>query len=341
MFTRSRHAYTLTQLAGLADEMTPWLWARWAAYQCNRAEDAGTESGLITRAAVDYTMQMFYDDQMQEAYDEGRDPMEILKNVVGESWIYHQVCTFELGGMREFLDFIADGPLAANADWARSWDGAAMRGLRLEPIRARSARGDRPQDAEGDRAAEPRRRLAVRPRRRSGRSVGAQRGDAGADVRDHACRRRPADRAGGRGVDARRMDHGVNQGDLRRATGVVSARERGPQLASDVPSGAMIEMATRPADRERTRDEGRAGRDVVGRAAFRVLRDAAEGSLGGDEEAPYVAAAVLNPHAYAEAKRKLATPGRPVDWLRWAELAPEPARARLRRLAEISATEAA
>ena len=83
MFTRGRHTYTLTQLAGLADEMTPWLWARWAAYQCNRAEDAGTESGFITRAALDYTLQMFYDDQMQAAYDEGRDPMEILKNVDG------------------------------------------------------------------------------------------------------------------------------------------------------------------------------------------------------------------------------------------------------------------
>ena len=33
MFRRSRHTYTLSQLAGLAEEMTPWLWARWAAYQ--------------------------------------------------------------------------------------------------------------------------------------------------------------------------------------------------------------------------------------------------------------------------------------------------------------------
>src|SRR5436190_18493229 len=99
MFTRSRHTYTLTQLADLAEEMTPWLWARWAAYQCHRAEDAGTESGFITRAAADYTIQMFYDEAMQAAYDNGRDPMEILKNVFGESWVFHQVCTFELGGL--------------------------------------------------------------------------------------------------------------------------------------------------------------------------------------------------------------------------------------------------
>ena len=100
MFARSRHTHLLKQLAGLADEMTPWLWARWAAYQSNRAEDAGTESGFITRAALDYTLRMFYDEQMRAAYDEGRDPMEILRDVVGESWVYQQVCTFELRGMQ-------------------------------------------------------------------------------------------------------------------------------------------------------------------------------------------------------------------------------------------------
>jgi hypothetical protein len=80
---------------------------------------------------------------------------------------------------------------------------------------------------------------------------------------------------------------------------------------------------------------------MVGRAAFRVLRQAAEGLLAGDERAPYVAAAVLNPHAYDEAKRRLVAPGSPVDWLRWAELAPDPARARLRHLAETCRVDAA
>jgi hypothetical protein len=41
MFRRSAHRVTLEQLADLAHEMTPWLWARWAAYQCTRAEDPG------------------------------------------------------------------------------------------------------------------------------------------------------------------------------------------------------------------------------------------------------------------------------------------------------------
>jgi hypothetical protein len=112
------------------------LWARWAAYQSNRAEDAGTESGFITRAALDYTLRMFYDDQMQEAYDEVRDPVAIMRDVVGESWVYQQVCTFELRGMQEFLDFIAEDALAENAYWARVWGDAEMRAVRVEGPRS-------------------------------------------------------------------------------------------------------------------------------------------------------------------------------------------------------------
>ena len=229
MFSRSRHTYTLTQLAGLADEMTPWLWARWAAYQCNRAEDAGTESGFITRAAIDYTMQMFYDEQMQAAYDEGSDPMEIIKLVVGESWVFTQVCTFELGGLREFLDFLADGRLADNAGLAREWDGAEMRGVRLEP-------------------SEPGRLVVTDLKSRKeiellDLGAGALCGPGGflvgrlvpsgvtpaLDVRHHAGRRRPADRAGGGGVDAGWLDHSPDQGDRRRTSRARRAGVRGPR----------------------------------------------------------------------------------------------------------------
>jgi hypothetical protein len=70
----------------------------------------------------------------------------------------------------------------------------------------------------------------------------------------------------------------------------------------------------------------REGRDEVGRAAFRLLRSAADGGLDLDQ-APYVAAAALNPHAYAEARRMLSAPRE--RWRAWAELVPEPARARL------------
>ena len=136
MFVKGRHVHVLNVLANLADEMTPWMWARWAAYQCGRTEDLGTDSARIARAALDYTLQMFYDDQMQAAYVERRDPIKLMARVMGESWIFHQVCTFEMGGLQQFLDSLAGGALAERAEWARSWDGAPMRGVRLESAAA-------------------------------------------------------------------------------------------------------------------------------------------------------------------------------------------------------------
>ena len=50
MFRRSAHRVVLAQLADLSEEMTPWLWARWAAYQCTRAGDPG--HGLWRRLPV-------------------------------------------------------------------------------------------------------------------------------------------------------------------------------------------------------------------------------------------------------------------------------------------------
>ena len=48
-------------------------------------------------------------------------------------------------------------------------------------------------------------------------------------------------------------------------------------------------------------DRLRRGRDEIGRAAYRILRAVGEGIFGGEEDAPYVAAAVVNPHGFAEA----------------------------------------
>ena len=70
---------------------------------------------------------------------------------------------------------------------------------------------------------------------------------------------------------------------------------------------------------------------LFGRAASRVLVRAGEGSLE-DADAAWVAAAVLDEHGHAEARRHLATVG-PEVWTRWAELVPEPGRGRLLGLA--------
>lgn len=334
MFTRGRHTYTLTQLTGLADEMTPWLWGRWAAYQSNRVEDSGTESGFITHAAIDYTLRMFYDRPMQAAYDEGRDPMEILKRVAGESWVFQQVCTFELRGLSEFLDFVADGALAENARWARDWENAEMRGLRVEPTEpGRLVVTDLEAKQEVELLNLGAGTLCGPGGFLVGRLVSSGvtptlMFDTTPVVVDPRTAHDVAATTDGGWITA--LTTAIKEGRLHLSA--LESEDR--ELASDVPSGAMISATARPNHRERLREEQRAGRDVVGRAAFSVLRSVDEGCFGGEERSPYVAAAVLNPHAYSEAQRKGVMRGRASDWLRWAELAPDPAQVRLRRLAE-------
>ncbi len=335
MFTKSRHTYTLTQLAALAEEMTPWLWARWAAYQCTRAEDADTESGRITRAALHYAVQMFYDAQMQALFDEGGDPMDILKNVMGESWIYQQVCTYELGGLQEFLDVLADGLLAEKAGWARSWANARMRALRVEP-------GDPGTLVVTD--LRTRRRLDLLD---LGAGTLCETGgflvgrlvpsgvtpelmfDTTPVVVDEETAKDVAASEKGGWITA--LTRAIAEGRL--ALEALESEDR--ELASDIPSGALIALTEQPADRSTS------GRDRVARAAFRLLRDAAEAGVEDDDWAPYVAAAVLNPHAYADAQRKLVPHVQPSGWLRWADLAPEPAAGRLRLLVRMSEQKAA
>jgi hypothetical protein len=341
MFTRGRHVHILNVMATLADDMTPWMWARWAAYQCNRMEDPGTESMFIHRAALDYTLQMFYDDQMQAAYEEGRDPIKLMASVTGESWVYQQVCTFELGGLREFLDFVADGPLAEYAGWARSWEGAAMRGLRLEKAPAgrlvvtdlKTRQEIELLDLGAGTLCEPGGFLVGRLVD-SGTAPGTM-FDTTPVVVDQQTAQEVAASTRGGWITA--FTKALADGRI-----VLSALEsEDRELATDVTCLAMIEAGTPPRDFDRVMQQLRDGRDEVGRAAFRILRDAVHGDFGPDSKAAYVAAAVLNPHAYDEAKRELLAAGRDAQWLRWAELVPDPARSRLRLLAEMSAAEAA
>jgi hypothetical protein len=107
-------------------------------------------------------------------------------------------------------------------------------------------------------------------------------------------------------------------------------RSEDRELATDVPGLALLEAGTKPSARAATMASLREGRDEVGRAAFRLLRSAAEGGLD-DDRAAYVGAAALNPHAFGEARRQLSAP--PAVWERWAALVPDPARSRLLSLA--------
>ena len=89
------------------------MWARWAAYQCTRAEDSDTASGRIQRTAIDYVIRTFDTrDRVEDAYLAGRDPIQLLASLCGESWLFHQLCTFELGGLRAFVDELATERMA-------------------------------------------------------------------------------------------------------------------------------------------------------------------------------------------------------------------------------------
>jgi hypothetical protein len=111
------------------------------------------------------------------------------------------------------------------------------------------------------------------------------------------------------------------------------------ELMTDVLGLSLLEFATKPSDLAWVRSQLEEGRDEFGRAAFRILREA---STGGLEEvaAPYVSAAVLNPHGYTEARRTIVASGQREHWTRWAELTSAPASGRLQAFADVTGGDA-
>lgn len=341
MFTRSAHVVLLTQLAGLSEEMTPWLWARWAAYQCTRVEDPGTDSRAIAHAALDYTLRMFYPDVLADAYAAGTDPMPEVARIVGEDWALHQVCTFELGGLGLYLDDLVSGRLARESELARTWLDARMGGYRIEQS---GEPGLVVRDLAQDRQLELL-DLGARVHANddgwligrvvpSGTTPGLMFDTRPLAVDQQTAREVAAGSA--RGAWIAPLERGIADGRVDRS--VLQSEDR--ELVTDVPSLALVERGTPTAALAHTMDQLRQGRDEVGRAALRILRSVAEGSIASDL-APYVAAAALNAHAYPEAEQRIVGPGQRELWEGWAALVPDPARGRLRRLAELSSSQAA
>lgn len=342
MFRRSAHRVILAQLSDLAQEMTPWMWARWAAYQCTRVEDQGSEGASLTQGALDLTVRMFHDDDVAQAYETGGDPVRILARVTGESWVFHQLCTFELSGLECFLEQTATGLLADHCDLATSWVEARAGGYRVEST------------APG--------RLVVRDLA-EGRSIelldlGARlHADSGGwllgrvvpsgtmpalmfDTRPLAVDRRTASEASGGDRSFAwlfALERAIRDGRVDPA--VLQSEDR--ELVTDVSSLDLLERGTPPGALASARDGLADGRDEIGRAAYRVLRAVADGAFGADDDAPYVAAAAVNAHGYAEARRQLVRPEHRAGWEHWSSLVPDPARARLRRLADLSSASAA
>ena len=341
MFTRSAHVAMLTQLAGLTCEMTPWMWARWAAYQCTRAEDPGSASMVIQRIALDYTLGIFHSDLLGERFAAGGDPIPLVARVCGEDWAFHQICTFELGGLHEFTSSLATGRLREEAGLCTQWITARMGGFQLEP----SDPGSLVVRDLGRDESIPLLDLGARVHADPGGWLIGRLVPTGTDpplmfdtrplpVDEQTAREVAADTTPAAWLVA--LVTAIGEGRFDRSLLQTEDRE----LVTDVPSLSVVEVGTPPAALASTLEALGRGRDEIGRAALRLLRSAGDGTLGA-ERAPYVAAAVLNAHAYAEVGDRVLCPGQESAWARWADLVAEPARSRLRRLAELTGPRAA
>lgn len=336
MFVRSRHRALLEQLVAASGELTPWIWARWAVYQSIRSEDAGSRTGMLLRAATRDATERFHGDRMDAAYGDGGDPVQVIASVLGESWALHQLAVFEYGVLGSFLDEFAAGPLAEQSELARSWVGAPMGGYLIEGRAAPCTLSV--QDPVTDATMEV---LDLGAAGLGGWVIGrlVPSGTSPALMFDTAPL--PVDETTARQVAARSTEHGGWAGAL--CDAICAGRLSGAdlfredyELMTDVLSLGLVEFGTRPTDLARVMRDLRAGRDEVGRAAFRILRSASGEELE-PNAAPYVAAAVLNVHAYGEAQRTILAAGQQQTWSRWAELVPDPAKRRLVDFAEATA----
>ena len=333
MFVRGRHVAILAQLAGLSEEMTPWMWARWAAYQCTRSEDLQHRSGRLQRVALDYVVRMFYADRLEHAYTAGEDPIQLLATVAGESWLFHQLCTHDLCGLQVFMSELATGRLASENGFVQSWTGAPMGGYRLKrPLDGSLVVHDLGSDRDLTLLNLGACVLADEDGWLIGRVVPtgttpALMFDTRPVAVDETTARAVAQDPTPRGwVTA--VVEALDEGRLDRAR----FESEDLEIATDVPSLALVKMGTPPAALASTLTQLARGRDEIGRSAYRILCRVAEGRFGPDHLAPYVAAAVLNAHAYAELRARPST-GAAVDaWKYWADLVPEPAKGRFQRL---------
>lgn len=332
MFSRGRNIQLLAGLAAAGD-LPDWVWARYLAYLVSRCEDG--ETGLLVKTAAAYVGPAVHQRLMDDCYAEGGDPVQVFARIYGESWAFQQFAAHEAGGISAYLDELAVGRLAERAGLARRWVDARVSGYEIGEsvggvLRIREA-GRSAWIHVLDLGA-----LACAPQRWVlGRVVPSGIGDGlmfdrhplGVSKRLAAAVAASEDwlETLATAVDRRRIAHA----DLLRED---------YELMSDVPELELVRFGTPQRDYDRVLMQLRSGRDEIGRAAFRIIDRARRGDISASDM-PYVGAALLNPHAHAEAVRAL----RPEHRARWAAIAeelPSPARGRALALAAPPATEA-
>lgn len=327
MFGRGRHTFTLGQLVDWGDDLPAWVWARIVSCLAIRTEDGAT--GRLAKAVLRDTVEGVHGDLMERCHDRGGDPIQVVAQVMGESWVFHQRFTHDEGGAALFLEEFAAGRLAEHADLARQWVGAEMGGYRLG-VSQPGARMTVVDLAEGtplevlDLGAGLARPAAAV----LGRLVPSGIGDllmfdmppvmVHTEVARRVARRQhepwweiveDAVVESGRSTSLMREDY---------------------ELATDVQGLDLLRLGTRPVDHDRVLRQLRGGRDEISRAAYRILLRAAQGDIAATDQA-LVAAAVMYPKAFADIQRCFPASG---AWGSWVDRVPEPARSRIRTLAE-------
>jgi len=337
MFRRSRHGALLEQLAAAKAEVTPWVMVRWIVYQAIRCEERGSYAGRRLRGATRDAVESFHGDLLDAAYAEGGDPVKVVAEVMGESWVCHQLAAHDYGVLAAFLDEFVAGELAEHAELARSWVGAPMGGYRIEgpgsacTVALRDLSDDEPVEVLD---------LGAACLVGTGDTVIGRLVPTGAtptlmfDIAplpiDEPTATEVA-QCSSRGGWSEALAKAIDDGRLDPA----SLLREDYELMSDIPSLELLAFGTKPTELARVMAQLREGRDEIGRAAFRILRLASVGLLE-DEAAPYVGAASLNVHAHEHAQKRILATGQQAHWLRWAELVPAPARTRLMGFAAAS-----
>lgn len=125
----------------LVGSLLPSRWAGWAARESTRVTSGrGAE---IRQASLDYVTRLFYADQVEQAWQAGESALDrvasLAAHLAARSWIFHQVCAFEMGGLEGFLDGLptpaestpAESTAADPTALARRWVPARMGGFRV------------------------------------------------------------------------------------------------------------------------------------------------------------------------------------------------------------------
>lgn len=331
MFRRGRHRAVLQRLAALGDDLPPWVWARWAVYQATRCEAPDSATGDLHGAALRLVVESVHADLLEGCRQHGGDPVQVAARVLGESWAFHQFFAYERGGLAAFMDEFATGRLEERAGLVRQWAVARLGGYRVGSSLPEGRL--RVHDAALDSCTEVLDLGASSSAGVGGWVVGRLVPSGIDDLLMFDTPPLPVPREIAAQVAASQGHEAWSS--LREA---VDDERFDPlrflredyELTTDVQELHLLRFGTPSRDLERIMRQLREGRDEVGRAACRILRRACEGEVV-EGDAAYVAAAALNPYAAEEVRR---SGGRRVRALEsWADLVPDPGRARLRQLA--------